>query len=344
MTSRPLPPAALFLASLLHLCGSGVCAAGTPSVRADDHAPIGVMADHTHRLGEVMLSYRFMAMEMDGVRDRTDRISNADVFAQGYMVSPTRMRMEMHMLGAMWAPNDRVTLMAMAPWIDNRMRHVTAGGGQFTTRSEGLGDLKLTALLPVRHGPAGEWQINLGIGLPTGSIDAEDGTPASGGANVQLPYPMQLGSGTWDLLLGANWRRLWNDWSAGAQLNAVIRTGENDHDYTLGDRYAGSTWLARRWTPSWSTSLRLAAETWGDIDGADEDLAPMAPMMVPTADPQRRAGSRVDLHVGVNYYRQSAPFRGHRLSLEFGKPVYQHLDGPQLETDWITTAGWQYKY
>ena len=75
-------------------------------MRADDHAPIGVMADHTHRLGEVMFSYRFMAMEMDGVRDRTDRGSNADVFAQRCMVSPTRMRMQMHMLGAMWAPND----------------------------------------------------------------------------------------------------------------------------------------------------------------------------------------------------------------------------------------------
>ena len=337
---RLLPISLLVLACMLPKPGG----ADTPAMRADDHAPIGVMADHTHKLGEAMLSYRFMTMEMDGERDAGSRISNADVFAKGYLVSPTRMRMQMHMLGVMWAPHDRVTLMAMAPWIDNRMRHLTAAGTGFTTRSEGFGDLRLSALLPLHHGPRGEWQVNLGISAPTGSIDQEDGTPASGGANVQLPYPMQLGSGTWDLLLGVGWRRFWPDWSAGGQVNAVVRTGENDHNYTLGDRFSGSAWVARRWSAGWSTSLRLAAETWGDIDGSDDELAPMAPLMVPTADPDRRAGTRIDLHLGVNYRRTGALLKGHRLALEFGRPVYQTLDGPQLETDWIATAGWQYMF
>ena len=37
--------------------------------RADDHAPIGVMADHYHEAGEVMFSYRFMSMSMKGNQD-----------------------------------------------------------------------------------------------------------------------------------------------------------------------------------------------------------------------------------------------------------------------------------
>ena len=73
-------------------------------------------------------------------------------------------------------------------------------------------------------------------------------------------------------------------------------------------------------------------------------LSTSPPLMVPTADPDRRAGTRVDLHLGINYRRTAAPLQGHRLSLEFGRPVYQNLDGPQLETDWITTAGWQYMF
>ena len=42
--------------------------------RPDSHAPIGVMGDHTHSAGEVMLSYRFMRMSMEGNRDGTDHV------------------------------------------------------------------------------------------------------------------------------------------------------------------------------------------------------------------------------------------------------------------------------
>ncbi len=42
-------------------------------------------------------------------------------------------------------------------------------------------------------------EANLGLTLyfPTGSIDERGATPM--GPNMQLPYPMQLGSGTYDL-------------------------------------------------------------------------------------------------------------------------------------------------
>jgi len=34
-------------------------------------------------------------------------------------------------------------------------------------------------------------------------------------------------------------------------------------------------------------------------------------------------------------------FEGQRIAAEFGAPVYQNLDGPQLQTDWTVTVGWQ---
>lgn len=36
--------------------------------RPDSHGPIGVMGDHTHEAGEIMLSYRWMYMSMGGHR------------------------------------------------------------------------------------------------------------------------------------------------------------------------------------------------------------------------------------------------------------------------------------
>lgn len=53
-------------------------------------------------------------------------------------VALTQMDMSMHMLGVMYAPSDDLTLVAMMPWVENEMDHVTATGGAFTTESSHL--------------------------------------------------------------------------------------------------------------------------------------------------------------------------------------------------------------
>ena len=40
--------------------------ADTSISRPGSHAPIGVMGEHGHKAGEMMLAYRFMAMDMRG--------------------------------------------------------------------------------------------------------------------------------------------------------------------------------------------------------------------------------------------------------------------------------------
>ena len=90
-----------------------------------------------------------------------------------------------------------------------------------------------------------------------------------------------------------------------------------------------------------STSLRLLYSDWGNIHGADPALNPN---QVPTADPNRRGGRRLDVMPGVNLLVPLGPLGSHRFAVEAGFPVYQDLDGPQLETDWIATAGWQFAF
>ena len=65
---------------------------------------------------------------------------------------------------------------------------------------------------------------------------------------------------------------------------------------------------------------------------------------MPTADPGRRAGRRLDLGPGLNVYLPSGPLKGFRIGLEALFPVHQHLDGPQLEADWTLNAGIQYAF
>lgn len=301
--------------------------------RPDSHAPIGVMADHMHSEGEWMLSYRYMGMQMKGNRSNTDRVSTDEVL-QDYMVAPLEMPMEMHMYGAMYAPNDDWTLMVMLPYLTYEMGHITRMGMEFTTESSGFGDLKFSGMRRLWQEQDNNAHWELGLSLPTGEIDERDDTPMG---NVKLPYPMQLGSGTYDAILGFTYNLYKAEYSMGFQARGQFPLGENDNDYTVGNKIKLSAWAAKPLNDHWSSSLRLSYLSRDNYDGADPDYNPM---MVATADPDRRGGETLFLGLGVNYIMNS----GHRLAIEWETPLSQDLDGPQLEIDYQVTLGWQYAF
>ena len=277
-------------------------------------------------------------MDMDGNKSGSSNVSDSDVLAD-YMVAPTEMRMDMHMLGAMYAPTDWLTLATMIPLLDISMDHITRMGGAFKTESSGLGDISLSALLGIYNSGIHSLHLNTGLSFPTGDIDEKGDTPAA--QNVQLPYPMQLGSGTYDLLPGITYLGNLSDFSWGAQILGRFHLGRNSNDYSLGDRYSGTAWLAYRMGNWSSVSFRSKYEIWENIDGADPLLNPL---LVPTADPALRAGERLDLAFGINFVVPEGKMRDFRLAIEFILPVYQDLDGPQLETDYGLMIGSQYSF
>ena len=308
-------------------------------VELDIYAP-SVLKSHLHEKGEWMLGYEFMTMSMKGSLDGTDRVSDQDVLQQ-FMVTPTSMTMDMHMFHVMYAPTDDVTLMAMFSYLDNSMQHLTQGGATFETQSSGMGDVSFSVnhvLSEVESANAvHRFGLTYGLSLPTGSIDEEDFLPAMM-ADARLPYPMQLGSGTYDPSIGALYLGYNTHYYWGTQFVATIRTGENNHGYRLGNRVDLESWVSRAWTDSVSTFARLSARHQGNIHGAD---AALNPMMVPTADPDRRARTSVNFHLGFDFHIGKGRTGGHTISVEFTRPIYQDVDGPQLETDEITRVAWQ---
>ena len=331
---------------------------GDKILRADGHAPIGVMGDHRHAAGEIMFSYRFMRMNMEGNRIGTTDVSPLQIatpvpnrfFGQPLQpptlrVVPTEMTMDMHMFGAMYAPNNRVTLMAMLPYITKEMDHLTFAGpagpgvlGGFRTKSEGFGDVKVSALIGLWEGQNSSVHANLGLSLPTGSTSETDDilTPLNTRPTVRLPYAMQLGSGTYDVLPGITFMGRSGNLGYGAQLTGVFRLG-SDNGYTLGNEVKANVWGSVQPAPWISLSGRLEAMSLDDISGID----PFIRGPVQTADPNNYGGDIVTAYLGVNTIVQSGALRGHRFAVEFGMPVYQDLNGPQMKRDWTLIAGWQ---
>lgn len=327
--------------------------------RADGHAPIGVMGDHLHKKGEWMLSYRFMRMEMGGNRIGDDKVSPSSIATTvpnrfsgipgqppTLRIVPTKMNTDMHMFGAMYAPSDSITLMAMVNYLDKDMDHTTfAGGagtaiaGTFTTRSRGIGDTRFSGLIRLFDDDTHHVHLNAGLSIPTGSIKERDRILAPNGTTpiVRLPYAMQLGSGTWDALPGITYQGRINDISWGAQYMATLPLAKNSQDYRLGHKHELTAWAAYQWKPWISSSVRVAGRTQGKIKGLDSNIS--GP--VQTADPDNYGGKWVDLMLGVNLVGQEGALKGHRLALEVGLPVYQHLNGPQMEMDISLRLGWQ---
>ncbi len=354
-----------FIITAFYCCVSiALCAQNNATTVSSpiSHAPIGVMGDHLHKKGEVMFSYRFMRMNMNDNLIGSDEVSLVaiatsvpNMFAgmEGMpptlRVVPTNMTMNMHMLGVMYAPSDWITLMGMGMYLQNDMDLITIQGGSgttelgtFSTNTSGIGDVKLSALIKLVKKEANAIHLNVGISLPTGSIKetSEVLTPMNMRPTVRAPYPMQLGSGSFDFLPGVTYSRSHEKFGWGGQLSGTLRLTDNKEDYRFGNKLDVSTWASYRISSWLSSSIRPSFSTVGQIKGQDDDI--MLP--VQTAHPAFQGGETINVALGVNMIGQSGFVKNQRLALEYGVPVYQNLNGPQMKAISVMTLGWQYAF
>jgi hypothetical protein len=313
------------------------------------------MGDHTHREGGWMLSYRYMNMKMDGIRSGTKRVSSQNIFAENYAVAPKNMTMQMQMLSMMYAPTNQLTLMAMANYIDTTMNHqvdpavagmINGGDSGFATESSGFGDIKLSALYRFYLEGNSKAHFGIGLSLPTGSIDEKDETPAMGGRQRQLlPAPMQLGSGTIDLLPSLTYVQQLENWSWGAQASGIIRLeSENENRYRLGNKFELISWAGYNLAEWLGLAGGLNYAYTGELQGGQKDLntnAPMGRRSVTTAFNDNYGSERINLILGINLLKPTGYLEGHRLAFDLRLPLWRDLNGYQLESDYALTFGWQ---
>jgi hypothetical protein len=309
------------------------------AARPDGHAPISVMGDHMHAMGEWMISYRYMTMEMDGLLKGSSSTTKADT-APLYPASmmgnmlPKDMTMDMHMFGAMHAISDKWTLMCMINHLENEMTMQNTMMG--TMKSSGLSDLKIAGLYDLAQWDSGRRvHLNLGLSLPTGSIDEKH---TNGNT---LGYGMQLGSGTYDFHPAITYLAQTENYSYGAQIGGILRIDDNDQGYTLGNKFEAALWGASKLSDSLSASVKFDYSSQSRIDGSDAD---MNELMSPAMDPNSQGRDITTFGLGLNYYFQNGGLKGHRLAAEWETPLDQKVNGVQLELDSTWTLGWQYAW
>ena len=292
----------------------------------------------------MMLAYRFMGMDMRGLQSGTDTVETADVL-KDFMMAPTAMDMRMHMVGVMFAPHDKITFMGMTSYQQRYMEmegaHQHATGhhdhpvGMHEMSSAGISDVKLDSILTLWKRHSFTFLGNVGVSFPTGSIAqrADDGSV--------LPYPMQLGSGSFEARPGVTFFGTHGNWSYGGQLHGVFPLNTNTNEYRHGNRLTATTWGARRVNNWISLSARLLFSHKGSITGKHPDVNINRS---PSHRPDFQGFNRLDVAISSNLIVPTGALTGQRLAIEFMLPVYQNLTGTQLKNTWKLVLGWQYAF
>ncbi|CAF0700948.1 transporter family protein [Candidatus Methylacidithermus pantelleriae] len=332
--------------------------------RPDSHAPFGVMGDHVHRHGEVMLGYHFMYTLMGQYFHGEEQVPLNPTLINNILKAITgnpqthghvfsdHMNMDMHMFELMYAPTDNLTLMAMVPYMDMDHFMLHSHEGMLMTHThhaEGVGDVSFTAIWKMLDWDRQRVQLNLGFSVPTGSITETFPEPIHEHEVPLRMFLMQLGSGTVDFLPGLTYLGQRGNLSWGMQHLGVIHTGTNDEGYTFGDRYLGTGWVAYQVVPNWvSASVRVQGLAWDRVEGQDRlnalffNVHPT--FKDPDFQPEFQGGERVDVSVGLNLLIPEGILKENRFAAEAGLPIYQRLNGVQLGTNWWVTGGWQIKF
>ncbi|ANU07088.1 transporter [Paraurantiacibacter namhicola] len=318
------------------------------------HPAAGLMNEHTHDGGEVMIGLRYARTRSGGTNVRgTKEISDAEILAAGYASRTSSMTMEMVMLDLMYAPDDRLTLMVMPHWMRHEMTmlgidpantgggmhgggmhggmaghhgHSPAFGETMTHAAEGFSDTLVSASYRLAHSPALKAHATLGVWVPTGRVDLQnhDGT--------FVHYGMQPGSGSWDLEPSLTVSGQSGEMGWGLQASYRWRLEEeNASGFAFGDRFALRGWASWRAARDVSLTGRLSFESEGPVtghyNGPHNHSAP--------ADRQANyGGERIYADIGINY---ALPFGGPdrpQIGLEAGVPLYQDLNGIQAPDQW----------
>jgi hypothetical protein len=173
-----------------------------------------------------------------------------------------------------------------------------------------------------RPGPAWTTAARLGVSIPLGSTVPN---PFDLGRRGQVHQHIQLGTGTFDPLLGLMAGRRLGSWGLTLTGHARLALYENEHGYKAGYRYLTGAMADRPVSCSWRASaaldlIREQPERWdGRLDEEEGNLG------------------RTDLVLTLAALRTVSGVGGLRFALSV--PLVTHARGAQLDYPLIVSVG-----
>ncbi len=225
--------------------------------------------------------------------------------------------------------NAKLTLFGVVPYLDKRLE-VNTPLGWLSRGDSGLGDATFLARYTLwqRNQPGSTMRLApfVGLKIPTGTDDKQDSLGT-------LPRPLQLGSGSWDPLLGMAFTWQTFDWEFDSAVSYKIRTTADG--YRFGDQAEWDLSYQRRVWPR---------EIGGGVPGF---LYLVIESNVLWAQPDRTADQHVSDSGGTTWFlAPGIQYVTKRYVVETAVqiPIVQNLNGLSLKNDFILTAGFRINF
>ena len=248
---------------------------------------------------------------------------------------------DLHMLSATWLYSPKWTLVALIPHISNKVETVyepllAGGGASLTDTTKGLSDVRLMAVTPVSLESSHLTMVDVGVSLPTGSINEY----FTSNLSQRAAYNMQLGSGTPDLILGATVTNTQKQLTSSLRGQATFRGGKNANGYNLGTEFLAKAASIYAVNPYLSGGLVGNYKTRGPVEGRDEKYEKSNNYNGTTAigdGHQYYHSAQMNWDANVMAKLQSASYKSVSAAVEVGVPFArgaQNKDDVELNIDY----------
>lgn len=325
--------------------------------------PMNISGGGVPETNEFRFKLNPVFMRMDGLLEGTEDVQPESILgmpSMGKFMAAQR-SMDMYMVNAsagysftdrffggimfMWKKND------MEMKFNSKMTKMTNSPG-YTMKSTGMGDTMLMGKYRLYSDdalvPTSQLSLFLGLSLPTGSISEKNANhPLDVRKGEQLPYGMQLGSGTFDPTFGVLYQGSSSPLWWGVNLTYTPRLYQNSRDYSLGDEYHYDLYAMYQFRYNTLLQLQINGKYQGSIKGEMDELRgglsgravhgdAASPLMTPLWDNGNYGGHQISTTLGLQWQ----PFAMHIVDISLGLPLFQRLNGPQLKDDYRLGLTW----
>lgn len=325
--------------------------AGLSCVHCGENMPLNIMGAGIPEPKEFRFKMSGSYMSMEGLTQDGDSIRAEEILgmpAMGkFMAVPTAMDMKMLSATLVYSFTHKLVGGVMVMKNRNSMDMEFNGpmsmmfGKGYTMESEGVGDTMLMAkyrFYADHHiAPKSQASVLFGLSLPTGSIDEKNKKhPNPMMADNQLPYGMQLGSGTYDPSIGLLYQGTSKPIWWGANLVYTARLEDNKRDYRLGDKATLDLYGMYQLSSEFLIHGQLNGKYEGKVDGVMKEGVLESAYMSPLWDTGSYGGSEVNFTAAFQY--RPKPFNV--IDVGVSVPLLHDSNGVQLENDYSVMVTW----
>lgn len=296
-----------------------------------------IFESHLHNKNEWMFIYHYTFFHKSDLALGEDTISDEEGFKK-YQVVPSFMDIHSYMFHLMYSPTSNLTLSIKMSYLDKEMKNITKQGNTFISKTEGINDASISLnykIFEFNEGKTSKYWYGVSqLNVPTGSIDEKTETAI-------LPYTMQLGSGSYRLKVGLGYTEITDDALWGSILSFSSSLKKNNANYKYGDDFQFKLWYQREIINDLSFNFDVNYFNEGSMEG--EDLR-LDRTMSSTADYYNYGFKRIDLSLGFTWLIKSSQKMHHIVGIKYTHPLWQDVQGIQLQTQMNATLYWQTTY